>query len=607
MIYQINEVSNRDTQVLHFYRILRQESNTLGQLYRYEVPDCFTLPEPVAIDIDGEVWYEYSLPAPTKNDRIPYLEFASESESELKHIEDLIEVEATTDSLIIRGKTNELTSDTSVSVYWLPSLSYIEKMQGYIASQLDVLKARQAALLAGSAGLGLSSEYLVADGLVPNLVSIERDEIGLIYGDSHYKLSGSLEEQLLVNPSQYTVSGLLKSHNGKLTIQDYQNESKVYQGFYGGVLALSGKYKTLVLSNITSTIFLDEINADRIILENCPGVIFRNSLDKEGQSGVVKKLEVRNSYLTIYQPIQIQEIYCYRRSSVIQKKGIINSVGFVEAGSTLILDKPDLDNKMEDLRITRLQGLFYALNPEKDSYLDEIFMAQKPISFQRGSVDDPIPMSEAVVNIYVKHTKTPPSPTPEPPSGDIPDAPTDTHAGVIWNWFKNAGIPNVSNRPELIAGIIGNCQRESYDAIDVLGTGNGYYGPWCESDYNFPQYMISNGFAFHPYTTTPGNADAAIPYAFTWLTQQNSSWTTWLSTVIDSVANQTGVEGARAYAELFCVCVERCVGGPDPVLDSGVYQIMQNYYGGTVYTYQDLNGRRDAAEAIYKQFMGISE
>lgn len=178
----------------------------------------------------------------------------------------------------------------------------------------------------------------------------------------------------------------------------------------------------------------------------------------------------------------------------------------------------------------------------------------------------------------------------------------NTNAERIWNWFKNANIPNVSNRPELIAGIIGNCQQESYEAIDVLGNNGTYYGPWCESNIGFRNYITNAGFTFHPYTSSPGNDSDAIPYAFQWLTQQSDSWVNWLANVIDQVSSQTGEAGARAYAELFCVCVERCVGGEIAVQDPGVRQIMLDYYGGTSYLYQDLDRRRNNAAAIYNQF-----
>ncbi len=188
--------------------------------------------------------------------------------------------------------------------------------------------------------------------------------------------------------------------------------------------------------------------------------------------------------------------------------------------------------------------------------------------------------------------------------GDFPDAPTDTHAGVIWNWFKYAGIPNVSNRPELIAGVIGNCQAESYMAIDLLGCNDGYYGPWGESNVDFRTTVINAGYSFHPYTASPGDDSASVPTIFTWLTQQNPNWTYWFTRHIDMVTNQTGEAGARAYAELFAVDVEICIDGGYVVEDPGVEAAIWDRYDRT-YTYQNLDRRRDNAANIYNSFMGL--
>ena len=471
------------------------------------------------------------------------------------------------------------------------------------------------------------------------------------------------------------------------------------------------------------------------------------------------------------------------------KAGKIHTIGFIEAGSTLFYDTPTSENEIELINGNQLQGLFYASNPPKSKlYLEEIFLAKKPISFQRGTVEDPVPISKAEVSIYLKNSGKPGSgsgsggriyspftdwywsgdsrtvqliaatgtdgvgyggqalPTlqqvqseiesqgvqhniilwwgvnglgygaaeyanvykdiannvgdnamvfvatvghcpdgtgsgkcdggagqpldefnkdieqfnedlksalsgvanihildvakyikelekdkgaawltgdnlhykPEASQmiydwvcsqitnqqgGDFPDAPETTNAGKIWNWFKYAGIPNVSNRPELIAGIIGNCQAESGMAIDLLGSGGIYYGPWCESNSGFRTTMTNAGYSFHSYTYSPGDDSAAIPTIFNWLTQQSESWVQWLVDVIDQVAEQTGEAGARAYAELFCVCVERCVPGEGSVIDPGVYQIMIDYYH-KAYLYQMIGTRRDNAANIYNQFMG---
>lgn len=793
MIYHINQVSNRDTQVLYFYRILRHDASEISAIYRYDNPEVFILTEPSEVIINDTRYFEYKLQCKEISNRIPYLEFYSDDEAALKQVESLEELEVTADNLIIRSTRLLPNSKISVSVYWVPSFSYIQQLQIKVEKSLNELKNKSIGIAEKAKNTNPISDYdIQVDALPPNLVNIGTDGTELIYSDSLYRLSGSLAEQTLINASQQTISNLIKSQVGVLDIQDLTNSSMVYQGFYGGQINLAGNFRTLVLKDIASIVFLDKLTADRVLIENCTAVIFRKELDEPGYSRTIGRLDIRNSYVTIYQPIAIDEIWCYRNSTTILKQGKIGTIGFIEAGSSLVFDTPSLDCDIEEIHLTRIQGLFYTKNPpETLDYLDEIYYSQKPISFQRGQIDDPLPISKANVTIYLKKAEpgpTPPGPTPGDKiyspftdwywSGDsrtaqliaqthtdgkgyvgealskliqvqteietegtqhnimlwwgvnglysgasnyadvyksiantvasnamvfvgtvghcpdgtgsgrvdggggqpigpfneeiaqfnsdlvqalsnvsnihlldihsyikslesargaawlttdnlhytpqasqmiydwvcdqitnidpgtIPDAPTTTNAGRIWNWFKYANIPNVSNRPELIAGIIGNCQQESYSNIDLLGNNGTYYGPWCESQVDFRDTVTAAGFSFHPYTTTPGDDSAAIPTIFNWLTQQSSSWVNWLITVIDQVSSKTGEAGARAYAELFCVCVERCVGGADAVLDPGVYQIMLDEYGGTVYTYQDLGNRRDNAASIYRQFMG---
>lgn len=416
MIYQLGQVSNRDTQLLYSYRILRHASTQLTELCRYDNPDVFFLDKCEEVNIDDKVMYEYHLSAKRVLDRIPYLEFMSDDEVELKHMEDLTEVEVKSNELIIRGDTDKLTEKTSVAVYWVPSLQYIDKLQQQIESIIGNLEDRYENDQKLINRINVSSGYVMnVEGLVPNLANIGQDDIGLIYDDSRYRLSGSVAEQLVINPSQSVVSSMLKSHNGDLQIGDNQKESKVYQGFYGGRIKLSGQFKTLVLKDITSVVLLTGISADKIIISNCPAVMFRTDVKTEGSSGTIKRLEVRNSYLTIYQPITISTIWCYQRSTVVHKKGQITRIGFVEAGSTLIYDIPSTDNVIDIIDIHSLQGLFYTVKPPKDKpYLDDIFLSQKPIAFQRGQVEDPVPISESIVHIHLNQGG---SVSPEGPSG----------------------------------------------------------------------------------------------------------------------------------------------------------------------------------------------
>lgn len=409
MIYQISQVSNRDTQLLYFYRILRHSSTQLSELYRYDNPDVFLLDNCKEVIIDNQVMYEYHLSTTQVMNRIPYLEFMNEDEEELKHIEDLTEVEVKSNELIIRGNTDKLTENTSVFVYWVPSLQYIAKLQEQIESIIGSLEERYENDKNLIDNINVSSGYVMnVNGLVPNLANIGEDGIGLIYDDSRYRLSGSLSEQLLVNPPQSLISSILKSHTGDLQIRDNLGESKVYQGFYGGRIKLSGKFKTLVLKDITSIVLLSGMSADKIIIENCPAVMFRTDIKAEGKSRTIKRLEVRNSYLTIYQSIVIESIWCYRRSTVVLKKGEITEIGFIEAGSTFVYDTPSSKNSIDIIDSHSLQGLFYTIKPpENKPYLDDIFLSQKAISFQSGQVEDPVPISEAIVHIYLNQRGTP--------------------------------------------------------------------------------------------------------------------------------------------------------------------------------------------------------
>lgn len=426
MIYQLGQVSNRDSQLLYQYRILRHDANSLNALYLTDNPDVFILDTAEKVTIDGELWYEYHLAASQISNRVPYLEFYSTSDEELIHLSDLVEVEVKSDGIILRGHTDALTSATTVMVDWVPSLAYIEKLQAEIESKLKALAIRYGEDLEKINNISISNGYVLqSNGLTPNLVNIQHDGTELIYGDSGYMLSGAVEEQALSNPAQSTLESMLKAQIGTLLISDNLGHSKVYQGFYGGVIKLEGSFQTLVLRDIDSIVFLNRITASNIIIENCPAVMFRMGLTDVGTSNNVGHLEVRNSYLTIYQPIDISSLWCYQRSTVVLKTGTLSEIGFIEAGSTLVYDNPSVANSIDTIDLAKIQGLFYTVNPPSDQeYLSEIFLDYKPISFQRGQVEDPLPLEEATVHIYLKHSSGPspgpgPGPSPEPPPGGL--------------------------------------------------------------------------------------------------------------------------------------------------------------------------------------------
>ena len=791
MIYAISQVSNRDLQLLYTYRILRHSSALLNAMYRYDSPETYVIEKPEAVMIEAVEYFEYHIQLTHPMTKIPFLEFDCDDEMNLKHIEDFVEVEVTSSELIIRSTADNLTAPIAVTVYWVLSMKQIADILAQIAELLGEDKKRLEAADANIDKMKFSEKPVInPDSLVPNLVKIGTDAVGLIYDDSLFKLTGAMSEQRIINPPQDTISRLLKVHNGVLSFTNQRKESRIYQGFSGGIIKIDGIFKNLVLRDIDSAVMLNNISADFVLIDNCQAVLFRKTLDGDaGQSHTIEKMRVRTSNVTIQQEVTIKHLWLWSRALLVQDWGHIQAVRFVDASCTLC----HRDGTIDSFAPSAVQGTYQDL--------DEIWTKQRQMTYVGGQAESQVPVKKVKVTVIVRGDSPGPGPGPGPTPGgkiyspytdwywsgdsrtvgmintvhcagqgyggqglsklrqvtgeivsggnqknislwwgvnglengyadvyeqiaqsagsnsvvfvatvgrvfntrgipdsedtigqeggggnitieqfnanietfntnlkaalseysdlyvldvwdyienilmndytqlelsagvgnglhysttcyqkiydwvcsqitneqppDLPDAPTDTHAGVIWNWFKYAGIPNVSNRPELIAGIIGNCQQESYAAIDVLGCKGKFYGPWCESNAGFRNYMTSNGFTFHTYTTTPGDASNAIPYAFTWLTQQSDSWVNWLAGVIDQVSSQTGEAGARAYAELFCLCVERCVGGSDAIQDPGVVQIMHDFYGGTTYYYQDLGKRRDNAAAIYHQFMGV--
>ena len=577
MIYKISEVSNIETALLYPYRILRTASNTLNELLRYS--EQFTGQLISYTTKSGVI--EYSVDIELNPNKIPFIEFLNADL--LPEIADIYEVETTDTKLIIRT-TSILNKPVDIAVYEVYSLQYIADLLSELGMSLDENSADMSETAASIDDIQVQGKWVIADNArVPDLVMIDKADDGLLYGDANCMLSGAVSAQQLVNPSQRILESMLKCLTDQLTVKIVDKRNRVFEGFYNGLLTVDSNSDILVFRNCNAVIQLNKLDCNTVIIDNCPFVFFKEDSCKVGT------LEIRHSTVTIDSDTEIERVMLSRMSTVNQVRCKLGTLLLLEAGSTYYVPELNDDNTIEHVEIKAIQGQF-CVNDKP------VYLHHQNVSFRRGQVEDPMPVTELKVNISI-------SGGGGGGSGDFPDAPTDTNAGRIWNWFKYANIPNVSNRPELIAGIIGNCQRESYIAIDLLGSGNGFYGPWCESNENFRTTVINAGYTFHPYTANPGDDSAAIPTIFTWLTQSSSSWTDWLYDVIDQVANQTGEAGARAYAELFCVCIERCINGTDAVLDPGVHQIMTDYYGGTVYDYQHLSERRDNAANIYNTFM----
>lgn len=578
MIYKISEVSNLETALLYPYRILRTASNILCELLRYSEPFVTQLTDYTTKS--GII--EYSVDIELNPNKVPFIEFLNADL--LPESADIFEVETTETKLIIRTE-RILSKPVDIAVYEVYSLQQISDLLSELGAALDSKSADIADTKTGIEDIQIQGKWVISDNArIPDLVMIDKADDGLLYGDANCILSGAVSSQQLVNPSQRILESMLKCLTDQLTIKIIDKRNRVFEGFYNGLLTVDSNSDILVFRNCNAVIQLNKLDCNTVIIDNCSFVFFKDDSCKVGT------LEIRHSTVTINSDTEIDRIMLSRLSTVNQVRCKLETLLLLEAGSTYYVPELNDDNTIEHVEIKAIQGQF-CVNDKP------VYLHHQNVSFRRGQVEDPMPVTELKVDITI-------SGGGGGGGGDFPDAPTDTHAGVIWNWFKHANIPNVSNRPELIAGVIGNCQAESYMAIDLLGCNDGYYGPWCESNIEFRTTVINAGYSFHPYTASPGDDSASVPTIFTWLTQQNPNWTYWFTRHIDMVTNQTGEAGARAYAELFAVDVEICIDGGYVVEDPGVEAAIWDRYDRT-YTYQDLDRRRDNAANIYNTFMGL--
>lgn len=578
MVYKISEVSNIETALLYPYRILRTASNILCELLRYSEPFVTQLTDYTTQS--GVI--EYRIDIELNPNKVPFIEFLNADL--LPEIADIYEIETTENKLIIRTE-RILSKPVDIAVYEVYSLQYIADLLSKLGMSLDEKSADIADTETDIGDIQIQGKWVISDNArIPDLVMIDKADDGLLYGDANCMLSGAVSAQQLINPTQRILESMLKCLTDQLTVKIVDKRNRVFEGFYNGLLTVDSNSEILVFRNCNAVIQLNKLDCNTVIIDNCPFVFFKEDSCKVGT------LEIRHSTVTIDSDTEIERVMLSRMSTVNQVRCKLGTLLLLEAGSTYYVPKLSDTNTIEHVEIKAIQGQF-CVNDKP------VYLHHQNVSFRRGQVEDPMPVTELKVNISI-------SGGGGGGGGDYPDAPTNTHAGVIWNWFKHANIPNVSNRPELVAGIIGNCQAESYMAIDLLGCNDGYYGPWCESNIEFRTTVINAGYSFHPYTASPGDDSASVPTIFTWLTQQNPNWTNWFTRHIDMVTNQTGEAGARAYAELFAVDVEICIDGGYVVEDPGVEAAIWDRYDRT-YTYQDLDRRRDNAANIYNTFMGL--
>ena len=182
--------------------------------------------------------------------------------------------------------------------------------------------------------------------------------------------------------------------------------------------------------------------------------------------------------------------------------------------------------------------------------------------------------------------------------------PGNSRIEKIWNYIAKHAPGGISDKPEIIAGILGNMQQESgFDPF--IRNNGGCLGliQWCPLHISFHSQMKSKGYNkyYHktgtqPVTNDESIIDAAIEFELDFLFN-SGDWQSFLNG-INAPQNKTGASGARAYADLFLIKVERGVGGSGTIEDPGVRAIAPSK------RYQDAEKRRDYAEEIFNKYGG---
>ena len=186
----------------------------------------------------------------------------------------------------------------------------------------------------------------------------------------------------------------------------------------------------------------------------------------------------------------------------------------------------------------------------------------------------------------------------------------DTVAEVIWNYLVDKGITSA----EVIAGVLGNFEIESGMDPYQLGNHSASYAGLVQYMHGeeLRAYVDEHVPAGKSYWHQSYSSDGipldvmkeAAYYEMEFMFEVSSnlkSATTPFLEHLSLVSSTSGDAGARAYAELWLVEVERAVGGSDELEDAGVKARVQQMYG-SVGKYQGAKRRREAAVEYYNQY-----
>lgn len=467
MIYTLNQISNIDTALLYPYRILKTRSNMLNAMYKYTEPIAVQLQDYTRIQ-DG---LAYAVVCELNQNKIPYIEFVNSDL--LSELASIYEVETTETGLIFKT-TERLTEAVDILIYEVYSLQQIEQIMAEINEQLIADDVRIKELEDTVDNLNIENTWAIdTTAKVPNLVMIKKKDGNKLFGDSEYMLSGALDKQLIVNPSQYELESMVKCITTQLTLQFLAKNNNVVEGFYGGLLSINSYNNILVLRNCDAVINLEDLRVKTLIIDNCPYVFIKTT--KSSIHSTVSTVEIRHSNVVIDENIEIERIMLSRRSTVNQINGIVGTLLLLEAGSTYYVDSITDTNKLNSVELKSIQGTLHIKGMEP-------YMHSMNIGFRKGQVEDPLPVSKLKVDITIKKSgggDTPIPPTPTDPIVDPGNASERCH--VLYVWLRKSGFSQNHT-----CGILGNIEVESgFDPNIKEGDFSGH--KWSLLDFvNYP-------------------------------------------------------------------------------------------------------------------------
>lgn len=313
-MYLVNEISNRDLSLLHYYRILRKPSDYLSAIYNQGEPVITEIYEGVATDLqaeDGSALYAFDLGIEPVEGYIPYLEFDTKNERDRKRLESLLYL----DNVLLYSKSAQFEEPIQVSIYWVSSLESIRTaIEQYLKAidELDITRLRDKFNDKKNQPKGLRA----IDGRDENLVEFTDGESGLTMKDSDYMITSALDAQMLVNPSQELLMSLPRKLRHNINISVTDGGTRYLSSFTGYTINIRGNGDWIIRDVQSGIDFVT--GSGKIHLWNCRLIHFRYTLE---ESRSADKYQCKNLYA--------------HRSLIILNQGVIDDVRLV-GGSTLV-------------------------------------------------------------------------------------------------------------------------------------------------------------------------------------------------------------------------------------------------------------------------------